>query len=578
MLARTPIVLVSMAGLALLSGCNSKQGPSSQLKESPDSKNGIAHFALTSMPSYEDIAATKQVFTKKLPWSDTYWPLTEAGMARRWGEIAALPSVLGFSSFWQDQLDAVHDKAINPLLSPAEKYDILYRLRWGKTFNEEGLKKEIEGLEAVEAKIVDAGDVAAKRSVIKNLQSAFSQARTLKSWSPMAAEGWDRWLTYNKNPSYQYMDEKDSGDDWSWMGYCHGWAPAALMHEAPKHSVLVRIDDKEILFGEGDIRGLLTKAWADHSPDDAQYFLGRRCNENTADPSGEIPMNGDARGATGSFVDAQGLTKTFTMMDEFLPGAAVKGRRIYEIVFEKDANPTYLVEKANGSSLTYFQSSDTQKMKTFVETGSTEGLLAVNSVKFFGCWDVNPASFHTILTEYLGKKNLGFVMDRTRTGQVWNQPVYGARFQVGPLLVAADVDDVLFRYRAAGTVYLTEVTAEVLWSSEPSRPLLDYAPDFDKNRIASIKYTYTLEFDADHHLIGGEWGGLNAQDTKLIIPDFLFAFKEGSEPKDSILSSFDFTGILKPIHACSQSVTDIKSMTVAGKKIEYTDCPISRNH
>ncbi|RYZ59002.1 MAG: hypothetical protein EOP07_05360 [Proteobacteria bacterium] len=564
---------IAIGLLLALSACT--DGSESGLKEAPDSRNTIGRFELNSMPSYEDIAATKQVFTKKLPWSDTYWPLTEAGMARRWGKIASNPSDLGLSSFWQDQLDQINTKKLNVNLSPGEKYDILYRSRWQKTTDENLLKDEINALLEVEKSIKDASDVTAKRKVIADLFTTFGKSKTLKSWSPMAAEGWDRWLTYNKSSRYQYRDEKDSGEDWSWMGYCHGWAPAALMHDAPKHSVLVKIDDKEILFGEGDIRGLLTKAWADHSPDDDQYFLGRRCNENTAEAHGEIPMAGDTRGATGTYTSADGSVTTFTMMDEYLPGAAASGRRIYQIMVNQSA-AGYLIEKTASGKVSYFLSSDTQAMKSFVESGDTDALTAVKTVKFYGCWDVNPASFHTVLTEYLGKKNLGFVMDRTRTGQVWNQPVYGARFTVGPLEDAAAVDDALFRYRAPGTAFLSVVQAEVLWSSEPAKPSLDYAADFDQKRISSIKYTYTLEFDADHKLIGGEWGDLKATDTKLVIPDFLYAFREGSEPVDALASGFDFSGILKPIHACSQATTGIKSMTVDGKKVEYTECVIPR--
>ena len=568
--------VVSLVLLSALCGCTANTKNASSLKEAPDSNNSVGRFALTNMPSYEELAATKEVFTTKLPWSDTYWPLTQAGMARRWGKIAPQPSSLGFSSFWQDEIDESHSTKPNPFLSPAEKYDILFRLRWQKTVDEAALKKEIDALTAVEANMANAGDITAKRKVVGDLYTAFVASKTLQSWSPMAAEGWNRWLTYNKNSRYQYRDEKESGEDWSWMGYCHGWAPAALMHEAPKHSVLAKINGKEVFLGEGDIRGLLTKAWADHSPGESQYFLGRRCNENTAEPSGEIPSDADGRGATGTYTDPSGQTKTFTMTDEYLPGGAVTGRRIYQITVDQNTSSTYLIEKTNGSATSYFLSADTEKMKVFVETGAIDGLQAVKAVKFYGCWDVNPASFHTILTEYLGKKNLGFVMDRTRTGQVWNQPVYGARFTVGPLLDAAAVDDVLFRYRAPGTTYLSEVQAEVLWSSEPSRPSLDYADDFDRKRISSIKYTYTLEFDADRHLIGGEWGDLKADNKKLVIPDFLFAFKQGAEPKNSIAFGFDFSGILKPIYLCSQDMNELKTMLIDGKTVAYTECTISQ--
>ncbi|RZA11815.1 MAG: hypothetical protein EOP10_32445, partial [Proteobacteria bacterium] len=203
---------ISLAFTVLL-GLSACTNPveSSKTKESPDSRNTIARFELTSMPSYDELLATKQVFTKKLPWTDTYWPYTQSGMARRWGKISDQPSLAGLSSFWQDQINVTREKTVNPLLSPGEKYDLMYRLRWGKTSNEVAIQQQIDQLSELEKTLDAQTDVAGRRAVMAKLYTLFNKSTDLKAWSPMAAEGWNVFLNYNKNPSYKYRNEADTG-------------------------------------------------------------------------------------------------------------------------------------------------------------------------------------------------------------------------------------------------------------------------------------------------------------------------------------------------------------------------------
>lgn len=43
------------------------------------------------------------------------------------------------------------------------------------------------------------------------------------------------------------------------------------------------------------------------------------------------------------------------------------------------------------------------------------------------CWDVNPGAFHAILTNHIGINKQVFLMDNTKTREVWNYPVYNFR-------------------------------------------------------------------------------------------------------------------------------------------------------
>ena len=40
------------------------------------------------------------------------------------------------------------------------------------------------------------------------------------------------------------------------------------------------------------------------------------------------------------------------------------------------------------------------------------------------CEDTNPGAFHVVLTNFIGRLNRSFIIDKTRDLEVWNQPVY----------------------------------------------------------------------------------------------------------------------------------------------------------
>ena len=87
-------------------------------------------------------------------------------------------------------------------------------------------------------------------------------------------------LTRESWDSYQHYAQIYGADprSWSWMGICSGWAPAAISEKAPKNSVLAsRPDGKQILFFEGDMRALLSKAYDLNDISEGFAFIGSRC-------------------------------------------------------------------------------------------------------------------------------------------------------------------------------------------------------------------------------------------------------------------------------------------------------------
>lgn len=73
-----------------------------------------------------------------------------------------------------------------------------------------------------------------------------------------------------------YFEKKSSVE--TWMGICHGWAPAAYMEKRAKHSIKVMAMDgkTKITFYPSDLKALASLLWAKTSP--PSRFIGSRCN------------------------------------------------------------------------------------------------------------------------------------------------------------------------------------------------------------------------------------------------------------------------------------------------------------
>ena len=166
------------------------------------------------------------------PWSDDYWGLYRGCLGKRYGD-PEFPD----SQDWKEHYTYVTQNAAQgivsegnedliDLLSPAEKYDLLI------------------------------GDASG------NLTRA------------MWAQG------------QSYYDR--SGAVETWMGICHGWAPAAYMLPRPKKPITVIAADgkTELTFYPADLKALASLLWAQANM--PTRFVGGRCNEK--DP--EVDENG----------------------------------------------------------------------------------------------------------------------------------------------------------------------------------------------------------------------------------------------------------------------------------------------
>lgn len=112
------------------------------------------------------------------------------------------------------------------------------------------------------------------------------------------------------------------------------------------------------------------------------------------------------------------------------------------------------------------------------------------------CRDTNAGAFHVVLANMIGLRKQGFVIDKTRDLQVWNQPVWSYAAQVDGESPGASPG------AAPGTVKEITLSVNVTYGMEV-QPHWDALGDESASRTA--EYRYRLELDAKGNIHGGEW-------------------------------------------------------------------------
>jgi hypothetical protein len=586
--------------VALSAGCG-PQRQDSQLKQGFDSENQVNKSGYAGALDYETLKNSFAAATERTPWTDTYWPSVNKGLSYRWGRLTAQPlSEVGLVDFLDSHLEEAGKNKPSVLLSPAEKYDLIYRWRHDKALSADTLAGLRAELAAKESEINSAAELAPKRAAVGQINSALrNNSSLLQSVLPLSQDGWLTWTNRTSSSYFKYLNQDGTGDEWGWEGLCHGWAAAALFAEAPKHAVKVKMDEKEILMTEGDIRGLLTFAWANYSPRKEEYFIGRRCNLDVGDANSRGPVDESGRNIYGSLQKTAGESRiNFSLVGEITPQwlnsswipSVFNGNayfRLYNVrLHDGREKSSYLLElnyfdqQSGRWSQMNFHTDRLVEIKNFVVNRSAQQPAALASVEINGCGDVNPAALHTTVIKALQEDRVGFVIDRTQSGQVWNQPVHSAQVNVKP---ARPVADVVKAYPAVaerlapGTSSVAEVSVNLAWSYEPSAPQMNYTPEYDlRYARGSSELQYILEFDAKGQLIGGEWGSFAEAQPSSQVPDFIYGFRKGSKPFDNIASGFDYSGIIDQIHACSLKDNADGTETVQGSRLSYVNCEISK--
>lgn len=190
---------------------------------------------LTPVLNLQDLAARNlnEASLSESPWSDSYWPVYQGILGARYSS----PGFQSFTTSWRTFHHFVQGEGAlenvlarkNPIeidaLSPSEKYDLL---------------------------------------IGNPLAAAPGDARMGFLTPGMWAEG------------KAYFDR--DGKVETWMGICHGWAPASFMLPRPKRSIAIKpsVETPESLkFYPSDLKGLASLLWANNMNGETKFFGGR---------------------------------------------------------------------------------------------------------------------------------------------------------------------------------------------------------------------------------------------------------------------------------------------------------------
>jgi hypothetical protein len=191
--------------------------------EAKDHAEDLVDTLKYQKPSEMDAAKLTTASLEVSPWSDDYWAVYLGGLGKRYAD-PDFPA----AEDWKKNFDYISahpvaaiaasgdEKAID-LLSPSEKYDLL------------------------------VGDT--------------SRGLTSSMWSQ----------------GKYYYDEKGSVE--TWMGICHGWAPASYMLPRPSRAVTaIAADGKtKLRFYPSDIKALASLLWANART--VSKFIGTRSSD-----------------------------------------------------------------------------------------------------------------------------------------------------------------------------------------------------------------------------------------------------------------------------------------------------------
>lgn len=104
------------------------------------------------------------------------------------------------------------------------------------------------------------------------------------------------------------------------------------------------------------------------------------------------------------------------------------------------------------------------------------------------CADINAGSFHVLLSNQLGLRNEGFIMDRDRGADVWNQPIAGFRSKI----IGDDVNN--------GNATKIHLLTSVTYAKETSPTWNAHEP-----YLVEEDYEYWLEIDQEQNIVGGSF-------------------------------------------------------------------------
>lgn len=160
------------------------------------------------------------------------------------------------------------------------------------------------------------------------------------------------------------------------------------------------------------------------------------------------------------------------------------------------------------------------------------------------CVDVNAGAFHVIITNMIGLLGKGFVADIDRFNDVWNQPIYGYKYQVVAQENGSGMSSVAKRLR----IKLDMTYGEELKFHTPQLAAEGHLNFVSKKPVTNTKhqkfltrtYEYWVELNSSGNVTGGEW----ITQTR---PDFMWLYARSQNFKNSPAPLAHLRHIYRPI-------------------------------
>ncbi|RLA62757.1 MAG: hypothetical protein DRQ89_08555 [Epsilonproteobacteria bacterium] len=197
----------------------------------------------------------------------------------------------------------------------------------------------------------------------------------------------------------------------------------------------------------------------------------------------------------------------------------VKGKHGHIIPFyasDMKALLTYNLHLFGGQTKTYFMGSRCNVSLPWYLKLLTLDLLSedqyLSMVRDENCNDMDPGAVHLAFSNLLGLKKLGFVMDKTRGSEIWNQGIYAFKSTVEK---TSKKRKLTWRgLKVIGKVH--KIRTRVTWVNEIRHTMKRVSPD---NGLRTLTYKYEIYTDNTGDIIGGKW-------LQKIRPDFFWRIED----------------------------------------------------
>ncbi len=349
-----------------------------------------------------------------------------------------------------------------------------------------------------------------KREVAEMSESELNELSPLEKYSIFKGD-------FKYKMARKYLDPNNAWASY-WEGYCHAWAAASAQFPEPLPvTVPVEVRGRTIMlsFGSGDIKALLVASYAERN-----WKAGARRSNLNLTSLGQICTNEQQ-----FLFPTSKIKHGVEVMSDYSDTNGLLDSDLEKSVQDYQAR----LNRVTGAPI---DPSLPKRARAAAETDA--------------CRDVNAGALHIVMANQLGLMHEGFLLDKTRDYEVWNQPA----FKFTSKAVATEAPS---RTSAPGTQSVVVVESKLYYADDTNygwtywNPTLagifglkdlheHFLKEYSKYQsvlieegdlrtpqaypehvFGSADYKYRLDLDEEGRIIGGDWITLNRPDDLYLV-------------------------------------------------------------